>query len=88
MKIRSFHFLQNVPLILLSLVILSLSLLSYNFGFASLFLAVFTVIRIVVTKERPLIFLAVICALFIGFLIGRESFHFIKYLLLGNLINS
>ncbi|MDR1521555.1 MAG: DNA internalization-related competence protein ComEC/Rec2 [Streptococcaceae bacterium] len=76
MKNKFFHFLQNTPLILLSLVILSLSLLSYNFGFASVFFAIFTVIRIGISKEKSLIFLAIVCALFIGFLISRESFYY------------
>jgi competence protein ComEC len=75
-KSKFFHFLQDIPLILLSLVILSVSLLSYNFSLASALFAIFTIIRIGLTKEKTLIFTAIGCAAFIACLTGRETFYY------------
>jgi competence protein ComEC len=76
MKNKIYHFLQGAPLVLLSLVIFSISLLSYNFGLISILFTIFTVIRIGATKDKSLIFPAVICAIFIGCLTYLENVHY------------
>jgi competence protein ComEC len=75
-KSKFFYLLQKTPFILLSLVILSVTLLFYNFSLASVLFVIFTVIRIGISKDKTLILLAVVCAAFIGCLIGHENSYY------------
>lgn len=70
-KIRLFF--QNMPLLLLSFVILSMSFLVYDGGVASIAFTIFTIFRIVVTRDKKFIFLSIICFCLLGSLILYEK---------------